>query len=298
MTDALRCEAPIGDRTGEAATWDHIAQLLYWCDINRFLIHRFDPATGAVHSWHFAEPVTALSLTTDPATLLVALGSSVILWSPRTDARSNPLFVLPGAPAQRFNDGRAGPDGAFWISSMANNVGPEGEDLKLRKGEGTLFRITSTDEPTIHATSMDVPNTLCWSPDETHFYFADSGRNMIWRYEYDAASHTLGSRTPHLAGFDRGVPDGSAIDADGYLWNCRYDGRCIVRIAPDGRIDRIVDIPSQHVASCAFGGPDLHTLFITTAGMNNSADRLAGSLFSLRTETPGLPGYLYKTNSA
>ena len=294
MTDTLRCEVPAGDRVGEAPTWDHTAQALYWCDINRFLIHRLDHLTGAVKSWHFHEPVTALALTDRPHTLIVALGSAVILWSADTDARSAPLFTLPGAPAQRFNDGRAGPDGAFWISSMANNVGPEGEDLALRKAEGSLFRLTATGTPTIHATAMDVPNTLCWSPDGRHFYFADSGRNAIWRYDSDAATNEITNRTPHFIGFGRGVPDGSAIDADGYLWNCRHNGRCAVRIAPDGAIDRILEIPAQNVASCAFGGPDLRTLFITTAGMNNPTDRLAGSLFSICTDTPGMRGYCFK----
>ena len=292
MTEALRCEAPTGDRCGESPTWDDATQTLYWCDINRFLIHRLDPATGAVLTWHFSEPVTALSLTTAPGTLLVALSSRIILWTPETDHRSDSLSTLPGAPAQRLNDGRTGPDGAFWFSSMANNVGPNGEDLKLRKAEGALYRLAQNQNVTIHETNLDVPNTLCWSPDAQNFYFADSGKNTIWRYRHAPAA--IEDKTPFLEGFPRGVPDGSAIDSEGHLWNCRYNGRCLIRIAPDGTIAQTIEVPAQNVTCCTFGGPDLRTLFITTAAMSNPDDRLAGSLFSIRTDTPGTIGNRYQ----
>ncbi len=93
----------------------------------------------------------------------------------------------------------------------------------------------------------------------------------------------------HLAGFSRGLPDGSSIDADGYVWNCRWDGGCIVRVAPGGDVDCVVEMPTRNITNCTFGGRDLDTLYITSAASPaEKGDRLAGSLFSLRTSVRGI----------
>src|ERR1700729_3106447 len=114
---ALRCVAPVGDHCGEAATWNADESRLYWTDVNRFLIHRVDEE-GAVSSWLFDEPVVALSLTDRPGTLLVALGSRLILWRPADASRDDFGFDCSLWPRARLNDGRAGPRGEFWIGSM------------------------------------------------------------------------------------------------------------------------------------------------------------------------------------
>lgn len=90
--------------------------------------------------------------------------------------------------------------------------------------------------------------------------------------------------------FPRGSPDGSTVDADGYLWNCRYYGGCIVRVAPDGKIDRVIEMPTQNITTCTFGGADLKTLYVTTASLSTQpGDRLAGSLFAIQTSVQGQP---------
>lgn len=291
----LKCVAPVGDHCGEAATWTPEEQALYWVDINRFLVHRWDHAQQSVKTWQFDQPCVALGLTDCPGTLLLGLGSGVICWEPETDTRHAAIFTLEGWPELRLNDGRPGPDGNLWIGSMANNVLPDGDAGSCDRFRGTLFRISSEQAPSRHKEDIGISNTVCFSPDHRHFYFGDSLRNVINRYDYDASSGTISNETPFFEGFERGVPDGSAVDADGYLWNCRFGGGCIVRVAPDGTIDRIIEMPVSNITTCDFGGDDLRTLFITTASAElDHHERLAGSLFTLDADVAGLPAFRYR----
>lgn len=288
MTE-IRCAAPMGDVCGEAATWSAAEGRLYWVDINRFLIHALDAATGAVRSFHFHEPVTALALTDRPGVMIAALASRLILWTPATDARAPFGEELDAWPEARMNDGRADPLGRFWVGSMGNNVGPDGEALPVRDGLGVLMRYGPDGSRAVIETGIGISNTVAWSPDGTRFYFGDTLRNEIRVWDFDLATGEIANPRPFFAGFERGGPDGSAVDAEGYLWNARYGGGCVVRVAPDGRVDRVVEMPAANCTTCAFGGPDLRTLYVTTARAGDPGRRLAGSLFALRVETPGLP---------
>lgn len=295
MINKVQCMAPTGDVCGEAATWSVDENRLYWVDINRFLVHHIDVAIGAVTSHLFDEPVVALSLTTLEGTLLVALGSKLILFDVDADARKDLGVSLPGAPNVRFNDGRSDPNGVFWIGSMGNNVGPNGENLNVEDGLGKLFRYQTGGALEQIEAGIGIANTLCWSPDNSIFYFGDTLKNEIRAYPFDAATSTIGTGKPHCAGFDRGLPDGSTIDAEGFLWNCRFGGGCIVRFAPDGAVDRVIEMPVKNITTCCFGGPDLSTLFVTTASVAKAeSDRLAGSLFAIETQTRGLPENRFK----
>jgi sugar lactone lactonase YvrE len=291
MSERLRCVAPVGDRCGEAATWCPQEQALYWCDVNRFLIHRID-AAERVSSWFFDEPVTALSLTETPGLWLVALASRLILWRPDDDSRRDHGFRLAEWPTARLNDGRTAPNGDFWIGTMANNVGPHGEPGETPFGHGVLHRVQPGGAVTEQKRGLGISNTVCWSPDRRTFYFGDTQQNTIWAYDYDPDSGEIANERPFFAGFARGVPDGSSIDAQGRLWNCRFDGGCVVCIAPDGGIDHVLEIPVRNVTTCAFGGPDLATLYITTAAMMTTpSDRLAGSLFAYAAGVAGLESF-------
>ncbi len=123
----IEVAAPTGDRCGEGAVWSAPERAVYWTDINRFLVHRFDEASSSTRSWLFDEPVVALSLTTDPGRMLVCLASKLIWWWPATDRRQDHGFHLDGFPRVRLNDGRTDPLGNFWVGSMKNNVLPDGE---------------------------------------------------------------------------------------------------------------------------------------------------------------------------
>jgi sugar lactone lactonase YvrE len=243
-----------------------------------------------VNSWFFDEPVTALALTDRDDTLAVALGSRLILWMPETDERRDHGFRLPGWPAVRSNDARPDPRGSFWLGSMRNNVNPDGSPGACGGKDGALYRIDPDGSVTERKRGIGISNTLAWSPDRTRFYFADMLENAICVYDYDAASGAIGGERPFFAGFSRGWPDGSTVDSEGYLWNCRYGGCCVVRVAPDGVIDRVIEMPALNPTSCTFGGPDLGTLYVTSAGLDAPpSDRLGGGLFAIQTDVPGQP---------
>ncbi|MCR9136485.1 MAG: SMP-30/gluconolactonase/LRE family protein [Alphaproteobacteria bacterium] len=294
--EIITCLAPTGDLCGEAATWSADENRIYWVDINRFLLHRMDLESRAVTSHLFDEPVVALSLTDEDGKLLVTLGSKLVYIVVGTDERIDLGITLPGSPDVRFNDGRTDPNGTFWVGSMANNVGPHGENLDVRDGMGKLFRWRIGGALEEFESGIGISNTLCWAPDGKTFYFGDTLKNEIRAYPYDLGTGDIGPGTPHFSDFDRGLPDGSTIDRDGFIWNCRFGGGCIVRIAPDGSVDRIIEMPVKNITTCTFGGPDLSTLFVTTASTAKAeTDRLAGSLFAIRTETAGLPENRFRT---
>lgn len=282
------CVVPSGDGTGEGALWHALHKAVYWVDINRFLIHRFEPETGNVRNWFFSEPVVTLGLTDRPDTLIVALGSHVILWQPANDARADFANPERGRAGVRLNDGRPDPAGNFWVGSMPNNVGSDGENLPIERHDmGALFRVNPDGSCMTQKSGVGISNTFCWSPDSTRFYFGDTLANTISLWDYDLKTGRIANERPFFVDFERGLPDGSAMDRDGYLWNARYGGACIVRIAPSGEIDRIVEMPVTHVTTCTFGGPQLKTLFITTARLPD--ERLSGGLYALPVDVPGLP---------
>ena len=282
------CIAPTGDRCGEGAVWHAAHSAVYWTDINRFLIHRLTLADQCVRTWFFDEPVTGLTLTDRDDVLAVVLGSSVILWEPASDTRHKPIFQLAGWPSVRLNDGRADPRGSLWVGSMRNNVNPDGSSREAGGKDGILHRLDPDAGLSVHRRDIGISNTLVWSPDQRRFYFGDSLANTIWSYDYDRDTGAIQNEAVFFAGFDRGLPDGSTVDADGYLWNCRYDGGCIVRLSPDGKIDRVIEMPVRKITTCTFGGADLTTLFVTTASVDAApGERLAGGLFAIQCEVRG-----------
>lgn len=284
------CIAPTGDRCGEGPVWSAEEPALYFTDINRFLIHRFDPQNASVKSWFFDRPVTALALTDSPGTLAVALGSGLLLWAPRTDDRSDHGFQLEGWPSVRLNEGRPDPRGSLWLGSMRNNVAPDGTPGEAGGTDGVLFRVDPDGAVSRWKSHIGISNTMAWSPDHQRFYFADTLENTVYVYDYDRATGAISGERPFFTGFARGLPDGSAMDSRGFLWNCRYGGGCIVRVAPDGSIDRVIEMPTTNITSCTFGGEEYRTLYVTTASVGAPpGERLAGSLFAIQSEVPGLP---------
>jgi len=280
------CLAPTGDRCGEGVLWHAEEQSVYWTDINRFLIHRYDTAAKSVQTWFFEEPVTTVLRTSRQDTLAVCLGSQIIFWNSVTDTRTAHGFRLPHWPTVRLNDAAIDPGGALLVGSMRNNVNPDGSAGEAGGQDGILFRIDPAGSVSECETNIGISNTLVWSPDQEHFYFGDSLANEIWTYHYDSVTGSIAKMGTHFAGFERGAPDGSAMDEEGYLWNCRYGGACIVRVSPGGEVDQVIEMPVPNITNCTFGGPGMNTLFITTAA---SAERLSGGLFMIETKAKGLP---------
>ncbi len=289
--DEAVCVAPVGDRCGEGAVWHEKEQALYWTDINRFLIHRLDEATQSVKTWLFEEPPTALIRTDRDDTLAVVFASHVALWKPATNEKLETVFHLEESPRMRCNDARADPKGSLWVGTMKNNVGPDGADLDVSFNDGVLYRLDPDGTVIEQKHHIGISNTLAWSPDRKRFYFADSPANVIYAYDYDRMTGKISGETRFLDQYAQGEPDGSTVDAEGYLWNCRPAAGLIVRVAPNGTIDRTIPLPIKKPTTCTFGGADLTTLYVTSAASN---ERLAGGLFAIHTNVKGQPENLFR----
>jgi len=288
----VECLVEAKDIVGESPLWHPEHECVYWTDINGFKISRYSPKTNERTNWRFDVPVSAISLTIDPEWLLVALGPRLILWSPVGDRRVP--FAEPERdwPYNRLNDGATDPTGVFWVGSMSNNVGGDGSDLEAEGFTGSLYRVTPEGDVSVIDRGFGITNTLVWSPDQTTFYCGCSVRNVIYAYDYDAKDSSVRNRRAFVENVAPGLPDGSAMDEEGCLWNCRFFGGCIVRISATGRVVQTIPMPVSNITNCSFGGSDLRTLFVTTASLRaGEGEKLAGGLFAIRSEVRGLePG--------
>lgn len=284
------CIAATGDKCGEGILWEAATGCVYWTDINRFLVHRYSLERGELKTWFFSEPVTCVLATDRKSTLLLVLGSKVVLWEPERDVRHEPLFNLPGWPFVRCNDAAIDPRGNLWVGTMRNNVKAEGDPGEAGGEDGVLYRIDGSGGASVWRRDIGISNTLLWNPNSTKFYFGDTLRNQIWSYDYDQSDGSICNEQAFFQAFERGWPDGSSIDSEGYIWNCRYGGSCIVRVAPDGSIDRVIELPVSNLTNCTFGGKDGTTLYVTSAAPDPGRwERFGGCLFAIETNVAGLP---------
>jgi sugar lactone lactonase YvrE len=173
---------------------------------------------------------------------------------------------------------------------MLNNVAADGSHVDVSGNSGSLYRVMPNGQVSVWDTGFGITNTLAWSPDRTTFYCGCSVSNIVYAYDYNAADSSISNRRTFVAGVRRGLPDGSAIDEAGYLWNCRFFGGCILRFSPAGKLDRVIEMPVSNITNCAFGGPDLRTLFVTTASLSaREGEENAGGLFEIQVDVRGLP---------
>ena len=277
----------IGDQTdilGESPLWNEDEQALYWVDIRRPAIRRLDHASGRIETWLMPDLVGSIAFASD-GRLLVAMAESVSLFDPSTQALE-PVASLPvRIEGHRFNDGRCDREGRFWVGTMHNLT---------RAPEGVLYRLEGRGELVEKMSGICIPNSLAWSPDGRTMYFADSLLYTIYAHDFDAASGRMGEKRVFATTRAPGFPDGSTVDADGFVWNAEFNASRIVRYAPDGRVDRVVELPVQRPTCCAFGGPDFDILYVTTASQNMTPEELAteplaGALLAFDVGVRGLP---------
>jgi sugar lactone lactonase YvrE/DNA-binding IclR family transcriptional regulator len=189
-------------------------------------------------------------------------------------------------PGNRFNDGKCDRRGRFWAGTLAIDTTP---------GHGSLYRLDPDGRCTCVESGFHVSNGLGWSPDDRTFYFTDSGAKRIYAYDFDIETGALANRRVFVEVPEgSGAPDGMAVDAEGFVWSAHWDGWCITRYDPQGRVDRVINLPVPRPTSCAFGGPDLTTLYVTSARIRLSVQQLAeaplsGSVFAIQTGVKGLP---------
>ncbi|HTK36815.1 MAG TPA: SMP-30/gluconolactonase/LRE family protein [Caulobacteraceae bacterium] len=281
--------APPRDQLGEGPFWSEAEGLLYWVDIAGRWAHRIDPATGQGRSWRTPSSCSAI-IPSRRGSPVVALVDGLHRLDPQTGATTP--FARPDPDGgNRSNDTRCDPQGRIWLGTMDNNLGPEGEPAPLTRASGGVFCVEPDGRSTRMLGEVGITNSLAWSPDGARFYCADTTRDVIWSFAYDPDGPRLSDRRVFFEG-GPGHPDGSSMDEDGCLWNARWGAGRLVRLTPDGRIDRELLLPVEQPSSCAFGGADRKTLFITTARQELEGlapDALDGSVFAVAVDVAGMP---------
>jgi sugar lactone lactonase YvrE len=278
---------------GEGPVWSDRDQCLYYVDIVSRRVHAYAPrakAAAAHRSWQF-ERFTGSLAECRSGGLLMTLQDRLVRFDP---SRAEPsggapkveeLVVLEAdRPANRLNDGKTDPWGRFWVGSMQHD-----EQAK----NGRLWCVTPDGKARAVRDGIGVSNSLAFDEPRRRMYFADSMTKTIEHTTFDDARQPT-TWTQHAV-TTSGAPDGSCVDADGFLWNAEWGGHHLVRYAPTGEVERVVELPVSRPSCCTFGGPDHRTLFVTSARylMSPDEDRTdldAGALYAVTLDdVQGLP---------
>ena len=268
--------------TGEGPLWHPMEKLVYWLDIPRGRMFRFNPVTGEHEQCYEGEVVGGFTIQRDGALLLFMARGAVETWR---DGRLDYMIEeLPGERESRFNDVAADPAGRVFCGTM-----PTANRL------GRLYRLDLDGSMTSVLEDVDISNGIGFTPDRTQMYYTESRARKIYLFDYDQKTGVITNRrvfveTPH----DGTIPDGMAVDSEGYVWSARWDGSSLYRYSPQGVEERRIAFPARKVSSVTFGGDDLTDMYVTTAGGQNKAQEGpgAGGLFRLNLGIRGQPEYL------
>lgn len=268
---------------GEGVLWNPAEGRMWWTDIEGKALWSFDPERDTSERIDMPDRVCCFAPRTRGG-MIVAFPKSVEFFDPATGARMKTAEFEPDHPGSRLNDGRTDRQGRLVAGGMNETTG---------EADSTVIRIDPDGSSTVLIEGVACANSICFSPDGRTMYFADTPERTIRAYAYDPATGALGAMRVHGdLKKEPGLPDGSCVDEEGGVWNAEWQGRRVVRIAPDGRIDRVIEVPTWKPTCCAFGGPELDTLFITSSRLMSSDDDLAGDphaggLFAIK---PGVRG--------
>jgi len=269
-TQPTRVQAPVAT-LGEGPVWDDQHQVLYWVDIPVSRVHRMD-ADGSVTSWDVGQPVGAVVPRASGGLVVAARDGFMAL-----DLASGELAMLAPVeqdrPENRMNDGSCDRAGRFYAGTMADDERP---------AAGTLYRLDPDLSVTTIHTGVGISNGIGWSPDERLMYYVDSHTHQVDVFDYDPATGAMDGRRRFAAvGGGDVVPDGLTVDAEGGVWVA------VLHHDPGGRVRETIELPAEHVTSCAFAGPGLDRLYITTAA---GPGEHAGSMFVCQPGVTGQPG--------
>jgi sugar lactone lactonase YvrE len=278
-----RCVLDCKSHLGETPVWDGSEGVLWWIDIYKPTLNRFDPKSGRNHEIVLGQNIHAIAVRRQGG--IVGSFQHGIGFVDPADGKVTTMVDPIGVAPAKFNDGKCDRNGRFWTGSMSNDwVTPI----------GCLFRFDADGTVRSMDTGFKLSNGLGWSPDDRTLYFTDFGQSTIFAYDYDATTGAIANRRPLIVVPEsEGKPDGMTVDEEGNLWVALWDGWGVAQFDPTGRRIRKVSFPVQRPTSCAFGGEGLDTLYVTSAWMQLSdqeraAQPLAGALFAMETGTRGL----------
>jgi L-arabinonolactonase len=268
---------------GEGIFWNDQDRRVWWTDIHGKHLWWFDPASARSGSIAMRDRVCCFAPRRQGG-FIVAFAKEVAFFDPDSGETTPIHSFEPNTPETRLNDGRTDRQGRFIVGGMNEGSGPV---------KSTVIRIDPDRSATTVIDGVGCANSTSFTPDGRRMYFADTVVGEIWAYEYDTSTGTPSNRRV-LKNFkdEPGLPDGSCVDSEGAVWNAEWEGSRVVRVRPDGVIDRVVEMPVSKPTCCAFGGPGLDTLYITSSRLQMTPEQLAaeptaGSLFVFR---PGVRG--------
>jgi sugar lactone lactonase YvrE len=295
---APACAAPetvwdAGAQLGEGLCWSVARQALYWIDILGQRLYRMDWPARTRRKWAFDETISTVAERAAGSGLVIALRHRVACFDPDGGTLEVLHEVEADRPGNRLNDGKCDRQGRFWVGSM---------DLACKSPTGSLYRVTPHDRQVacLWRDNFPVNNGPAWSPDGRTMWVNDTARNVVHRCDFDPAAGTLAHVAPwlRLARGD-GYPDGMTTDRDGRLWIAHWGGGCVTcHAGDDGRELGRIALPATNITNVAFGGPDLRTLFVSSAAAElppgqRAKEPLAGALFAVATDAVGLPADRY-----
>ena len=268
---------------GEGILWSADHGLVMWTDIHGCLLWTLEPTGGEAQSYKLPERLCCFAPRKNRPwnQILAAFSSGFAFFDVLTGERRDIAAFEPDQPGTRLNDGRTDAAGRFVAGGMDEREGRAVSSVWVVDKDGSTHRLFG---------EVACANSISFSPDGATMFFADSPTGEIIAFDYDAEGGATGSR--RLLARTSGIPDGSCVDEQGFLWNAVWEGGRIERYAPDGRLDRVIGVPVSKPTCCEFGGPDLDTLYITTSRLGSSDALLekepqAGGLFACRVGVRG-----------
>jgi len=284
---ALAC----GCIVGESLIWDDRTARLVWVDMLGHKIHLFDPVTGVHDVCATPSIVTSIGMSASGG-YVVGLEKTVALWRPGQDFDTL-AEVEPDRPDNRLNEGVVGPDGCFWVGTMQNNVDPDGTPRDQTVASGQVWRVHPKGQTELMLDAdFWLTNTIAWL--DGRIIIGDTGQNTLFSFAFDPVSSALRDKRVLLDEYKNGLPDGSCTDLDGHLWNCRVVGGSeVLCLNSKGKPLGRVATPCSWPTSCVIGGPDMDTLYVTSARFTMPDAHLdtapwEGDLFSCTlTDTKG-----------
>jgi L-arabinonolactonase len=270
---------------GEGVVWSPEHEQVQWVDITGRKFWTYRPATGAAGAIELPERLACFA-PLGKTRILAGFASGLAFFDLATGAREAIAAVEPDRPTTRLNDGKLDRQGRLVFGTMDEAEGGA-EPI------GQVWSHSSGSQPRVLFSGVRISNSIAFSPDGRRMYFADTPQRTIVCYDYDSSRGAVGARRVFAQTAGPGYPDGSAVDADGCLWNAEWGGGRVVRYTPDGRVDRAVPLPSSQATCCAFGGADLSTLYVTSAAGGLSEERRAaephaGALFAINVGVRGI----------
>jgi sugar lactone lactonase YvrE len=278
----IACAVEAHDALGECCLWCPVTRRLWWLDIRKPCLQSYDPASGEHRVYPLPGRFCGCAALRKSGGLAIALDNGLHGFDPQS-GKLDFLIHAEQVPGNRYNDGRCDRHGRLWIGTM---------DIDIKRPSGNFYRIGPDRSVLRLFDGITVPNSTAFSPDDRTLYFADTPRHVIWAFDLDIDAGAISNRRV-FAATGTALPDGSCVDAEGFLWNAEYAGHRLTRYAPDGRVDRTIELPVTSPTCCCFGGANFDTLYVTSATPapkpGHAPAAMEGALLALDVGVCGLP---------